>query len=220
MMQKHARFNIWYVILAIWGVILLQDLIFSQFRPVVIPYSEFIRAVEDDRVVEIAIRSDRITGKMKSAENDADETLFTTVRVDTDLSSKLAKHNVKFSGQVENTFFKTLLSWVLPVFLFVGLWYFLMKRMQAGQPGMMQFGKNKAKIVGEKDIETRFTDVAGADEAKEELQEIVDYLEKPEIYQDIGGQMPKGVILVGPPAPARPSSPGRWPVRPACRSFP
>ena len=196
-MQKHARFNIWYVIMAIWGILILQNLIFSQFRPIVIPYSEFIKAVEDDKVIEIAVGRDRISGKMKT--DDGDEQTFTTVRVETDLSRKLAEHNVKFSGQVENTFFATLLSWVVPVFLFFGLWYFLMKRMQAGQPGMMQFGKNKAKIVGEKDIETRFTDVAGADEAKEELQEIINFLQNPEQYQEIGGRMPKGVLLVGPP---------------------
>ena len=121
------------------------------------------------------------------------------MRVDSDLSRKLTEHNVKFSGQVENTFFRTLLSWVVPVFLFFGLWYLLMRRMQAGQAGMMQFGKNKAKIIGEKDIETRFGDVAGAAEAKEELREIVDFLEDPGRYHEIGGQMPKGVLLVGPP---------------------
>lgn len=197
-MEKKTKFHIWYLILAIWGVILLQNFIFSQFRPVVIPYSEFIQAVLDDKVIEISIGKDRITGKMKSGEKDG-EILFTTIRVDTDLSQKLAEHKVKFSGQVENTFFKTLLSWVVPVFLFFGLWYFLMRRMQAGQAGIMSFGKNKAKIVGEKDIQTRFDDVAGADEAKEELQEIINFLENSHLYQEIGGQMPKGVLLVGPP---------------------
>jgi cell division protease FtsH len=197
-MEKKTKFNIWYFVLAIWGVILLQNFIFSQFRPVVIPYSEFIQAVLDDKVIEISIGKDRITGKMKSGEK-GDEILFTTIRVDTDLSQKLAEHKVKFSGQVENTFFKTLLSWVVPVFLFFGLWYFLMRRMQAGQAGIMSFGKNKAKIVGEKDIQTRFDDVAGADEAKEELQEIINFLENSHLYQEIGGQMPKGVLLVGPP---------------------
>ena len=197
-MEKKTKFHIWYLILAIWGVILLQNFIFSQFRPVVIPYSEFIQALVHDKVIEISIGKDRITGKMKSGEKDG-EILFTTIRVDTDLSQKLAEHKVKFSGQVENTFFKTLLSWVVPVFLFFGLWYFLMRRMQAGQAGIMSFGKNKAKIVGEKDIQTRFDDVAGADEAKEELQEIINFLENSHLYQEIGGQMPKGVLLVGPP---------------------
>ena len=197
-MENKTKFNIWYVLAAVWGVLLLQNLIFDQFRPTIIPYSDFIEAVEADKVIEIAVGQDRISGKMRG-DNMDEEVLFTTVRVDNDLSRKLAEHNVKFSGQVENTFLKAILSWVVPIGLFFGIWYFLMRRMQGGQAGVMSFGKNKAKIVGEKDIDTRFNDVAGADEAKEELQEVVDYLEKPQMYLEVGGQMPKGVLLVGPP---------------------
>ncbi len=197
-MEQKTKFNVWYVLAAIWGVLILQNMIFDQFRPQVIPYSEFIAAVESDKVIEIAVGQDRISGKMRGAAA-GDEFLFSTVRVDNDLSQKLAEHNVEFSGQVENTFLKAIFSWLLPIGLFFGIWYFLMRRMQSAQSGVLSFGKNKAKIVGEKDIDTRFTDVAGADEAKEELQEVVDYLEKPEIYLEVGGQMPKGVLLVGPP---------------------
>jgi len=197
-MEKNTRFNIWYVLAAVWGVLILQNMIFDQFRPQVLPYSEFIEAVESDRVIEIAVGQDRISGKMRGDSAD-EEILFTTVRVDNDLSQKLAGHDIKFSGQVENTFFKAILSWVVPIGIFFGIWYFLMRRMQGGQAGVMSFGKNKAKIVGEKDIDTRFDDVAGADEAKEELQEVVDYLEHPGTYLEVGGQMPKGVLLVGPP---------------------
>lgn len=197
-MENNTRFNIWYMVLAIWGVVLLQNILFNQFRATVIPYSDFIKAVAEGRVVEIAIGQDKISGKLKAKEGEG-EILFSTVRVDSDLSQKLAGHNIKFSGQVESTFIKTLMSWFVPVLLFFGIWYLLMRKLQGGQAGMMSFGKNKAKIVGEKDIDTRFTDVAGADEAKEELQEIVDYLARPERYLEVGGQMPKGVLLVGPP---------------------
>lgn len=197
-MENSTKFNIWYVLIAIWGVLLLQNMIFSQMRPIIIPYSEFINAVLEDRVIEVAIGQEKINGKMLEKEGGT-EVQFTTVRVDTDLSKKLAEHNVKFSGRVENTFFSSLLSWMIPIFIFFGIWYLLMKRMQSGQAGIMNLGKNKAKIIGEKDIETRFTDVAGAEEAKEELQEIVDYLARPEMYLEVGGQMPKGVLLVGPP---------------------
>ncbi len=197
-MEKNTKFNLWYVLAAVWGVLILQNMIFDQFRPQVLPYSEFIEAVESDKVIEIAVGQDRISGKMRG-DAAGEEIVFTTVRVDNDLSQKLAEHNVKFSGQVENTFFKAMLSWIVPIGIFFGIWYFLMRRMQSGQAGVMSFGKNKAKIIGEKDIDTRFSDVAGADEAKEELQEVVDYLEQPGTYLEVGGQMPKGVLLVGPP---------------------
>ncbi|BDD85824.1 ATP-dependent zinc metalloprotease FtsH [Desulfofustis limnaeus] len=197
-MHQNTKFNIWYLLAAVWGVLLLQNLIFDQFRPQVIAYSDFIKAVTEDRVIEIAIGQDRISGKMRTSDSDS-PVLFTTVRVDNNLSQTLSEHGVKFSGQVENTFLKAIISWVVPIFLFFGIWYLLMRKMQGGQAGIMSFGRNKAKIIGEKDIDTRFSDVAGADEAKEELQEIVDYLARPQIYLEVGGQMPKGVLLVGPP---------------------
>jgi cell division protease FtsH len=198
-MEKKQKFNIYYILMAVWGVLILQNLIFGQFRPKVIPYSEFIDALDDDRVIEIDVGQDTITGRMKSGENNQEEIFFKTVRVDNDLSLKLSQHSVKFSGQVQNTFFRTILSWVLPIALFYVIWMFLMRRMQAGQASMLQLGKNKAKLVGENDVKTRFEDVAGADEAKEELKEIVDFLKDPQIYQEVGGRMPKGVLLVGPP---------------------
>ena len=120
--------------MAVWGVLILQNLIFSQFRPRVIAYSEFIQSILDDKVLEIAVGQDTITGKMK--DENGEEIIFRTVRVDPDLSQQLAEHGVKFSGQVENTFFRTLLSWLVPILLFFGIWMFLMRRMQMGQAGM------------------------------------------------------------------------------------
>jgi len=115
-MEQNTKFNIWYVLAAIWGVVLLQNLIFDQLRPEIIPYSEFIDALKQDRVQELSIGTDRIAGKMK-AEDDS-EILFTTVRVENELSQVLAEHDVEFSGRVENTFFNSLLSWMIPIFIF------------------------------------------------------------------------------------------------------
>lgn len=198
-MESKTKFSIWYVIAAIWGVLLLQDLISAQYRPRTVPYSEFLTALRADKVSEVVISQGRIMGKMKITEEGQEkEVRFITVRVDPDLSEELSKHNVVFRGQEENTFLRDLFSWVFPIFVFFGIWYLLMRKMSPGA-GMMSFGKNRAKVYAEKEITTRFEDVAGADEAKEELQEIVEYLSDPRRLQSLGGRMPKGVLLVGPP---------------------
>lgn len=198
-MEKKTKFSIWYFLFAIWGVLLVQNYIASQYAPRAVPYSEFLKALQNGEIVELVITEGRISGKMKVTENnEAKEVNFYTFRVDQDLSEQLSKYNVKFRGQPESTFLRDLFSWVFPVLLFGVVWYVLMRRMNPGA-GMMSFGRNKAKVYAEKEIETRFDDVAGADEAKAELVEIVDYLREPQRFQNLGGRMPKGVLLVGPP---------------------
>jgi cell division protease FtsH len=125
--------------------------------------------------------------------------MFKTVRVDPETSKLLEQYNINFKGEIESQFLPTLLSWVIPVFLFFGVWYLLMKRMTGQQPGFMTLGKNKAKVYLQEDIEVRFEDVAGVDEAKQELMEVVEFLSEPEKFTEIGGKIPRGILLVGSP---------------------
>jgi cell division protease FtsH len=125
--------------------------------------------------------------------------MFRTIRVDPELSNMLQEYNVTFMGQVESTFIRDMLSWIIPVFLFIGIWFFLIKRMQGQQPGFMTIGKNKAKIYMEDEVGVTFDDAAGVEEAKQELIEVIDFLKTPERFTAIGGKVPRGILLVGPP---------------------
>jgi cell division protease FtsH len=148
----------------------------------------------------VAITQNQIQGRMKpedSAEGQGKP--FRTVRVDPEISQLLEQYNVKFKGQVESTFLRDLFSWVFPILLFVGIWFFLMRRMTGQQPGFMTLGKNKAKVYMQEDLGVTFEDAAGVDEAKQELVEIVEFLKEPTRYTSLGGKMPRGVLLVGPP---------------------
>ena len=197
-MEKRQKFSIWYVLLGVWLVLLLQNYITTMFEIKTIPYSEFLKLLKENKVTEVAISADQIQGKIKNGAN-GKEQMFKTIRVDPDTSNLLEQYNVEFKGQIESRFLTTLLSWIVPVFLFFGLWYFLMKRMAGQQPGFMTLGKNKAKIYMQEDLEVRFEDVAGVDEAKHELMEVVEFLSEPGKFTEIGGKIPRGILLVGPP---------------------
>lgn len=196
-MEKKHKFSIWYVLIGIWVVFITQSYIASVFAVKTIPYSQFMNSLKQGKVTEIAVSQDEIQGKMKDAQGKIGE--FKTVRVDPELSKTLEQYNVIFKGKIESTFFRDIISWVLPIFIFVGVWFFLMKRMSGQQPGFMSLGKNKAKIYMENELNVKFTNVAGVDEAKQELMEVIDFLKNPGKFGELGGRIPKGILLVGPP---------------------
>ena len=195
-MERHHKFSIWYVIFGIWVVLLLNNIIYTSIAPVRISYSDFLHKLRQDKIKELAIGEKVMTGIMLDDKNR--EVRFATVRVSPDLAKELEGHNIKFRGEIESTFLRNLFSWMIPIFLFVGIWYLMMKRLGPGA-GVMSFSRSQAKVHAEKDIQTRFDDVAGVDEAKEELKEIVQFLRTPERFTKLGGRLPKGVLLVGPP---------------------
>ncbi len=199
-MEKHHKFSIWYVLIGVWIVLIIQNYLSSTLAIRTIPYSEFLNLLKDNKISEVAITANQIQGKLK--DNSAVKgniKQFKTVRVDPEISNLLEEHGVTFKGEVESTFLRNLFSWVFPIFLFIGIWYFFMKRMMGKQPGFMTLGKNKAKVYMQNELDVTFDDAAGVDEAKEELVEVVEFLKEPERFTSLGGKMPKGVLLVGPP---------------------
>ena len=199
-MEKHHKFSIWYVLLGIWVVLIVHNMLFSAFSIKTIPYSEFLKLVKEGKLTEVAITQNQIQGRLLDDGGKSDQgKLFRTVRVDSDISQLLEQNNIKFKGEIESTFFRNLFSWIIPIFIFVGIWYFMMRRMAGQQPGFMSLGKNKAKIYMREDIDVTFDDVAGVDESKQELVEVIDFLKEPQKFTKIGGKIPRGTLLVGPP---------------------
>ena len=199
-MDKKVHINFWYVIAAVLGMLWIQSLYLQSTERTPIPYSRFQALLNDGKINEVYIGPNYISGSLKKAEPDGLKD-FITARVPADLVQSLDKHGVTYTGVVENHFVRDLLSWILPAIFFVGIWMFAIRRMGqgGGLGGLMQIGKSHAKIYVEKETKVTFADVAGVDEAKDELAEIVNFLKDPVRYGRLGGRPPKGVLLVGPP---------------------
>jgi cell division protease FtsH len=199
LMNKKVQFNFWYLVIAILGVMFLQNLYTQYTRVEPIPYSRFQTLLEQGKIAEVAITENHIYGTLKETGADGFKD-FVTTRVEPELAETLDKHNVTYTGIIKSTWLRDLLSWILPMALFIGVWLFIIRRMSSGMGGgLMSIGKSRAKVYVEKETKVTFADVAGVDEAKEELIEIVNFLKNPSDYSRLGGRAPKGVLLVGPP---------------------
>ena len=192
-----THFSIWYFLLAILLFMYVQQYFFSS-KVETISYSQFKQKVAEGSVSKLTIGPESIAGTLKGKDNKPDQQ-FTTVRVDDPgLVKELDDRKIDYSGRYDNKFLGSILSWVLPIALMFLIWRFAMKKMGPGQ-GVMSFGKSKAKLFAESETKVTFADVAGIDEAKEELLEVVEFLKTPDKFQKLGGRIPKGVLLVGPP---------------------
>ena len=162
-----------------------------------VSYSEFKATVRSGQVAEVVVGDTTIRGVLKKADG---PTTFTTTRIeDPKLVEELDQHGVKYSGEVVSRWLPEVLSWLVPVLLLVALWSFFFRRIGGAEGGVMSFARSKAKIYAEDDVKVSFADVAGVDEAAQELREVVEFLQNPKKYTNLGGKIPKGVLLVGPP---------------------
>jgi cell division protease FtsH len=199
-MEQKTQWNVFYWITAIFLLLLLQDWWQTARTVEPVPYSEFEQALAQGRVAEVLIADKTITGKLKSPDPKG-KTVIVATRVEPDLAERLSKYNVPYARVIENTFLRDLLSWVVPAVAFFAVWFFLFRRFaeKQGMGGFMTIGKSRAKVYVEKDTGVTFDDVAGVDEAKAELAEVVEFLKNPQEYGRLGARIPKGVLLVGPP---------------------
>jgi len=218
--KQKTQFSLVYLLIAVLVLSLVQSWLLAP-RTIEIPMSKFLALLREDKVERLSVTDREIRGTLKPGAIPAPQagpgdkvrslvgadqhvTSFQTTRIpgidDSALLKEFEQHKVEFSGRVESTFWRDFLfGWIVPLALMIGLWMFVMRRMGGGPTQALSFGRSKAKIYDRKELKTTFADVAGVDEAKTELMEVVDFLKNPKKYQRLGGRIPKGALLVGPP---------------------
>lgn len=199
-MEKKNQWNTGYWIVALLLLLSLQSYWQTAKTVEPVPYSEFEKALAEGRVAEVLVSDRTVTGRLKSPDSRGKTTIVAT-RVEPDLADRLSKYDVPYARVLESTWLRDVLSWILPAVAFFGVWFFLFRRFaeKQGMGGFLNIGKSRAKVFVEKNTGVTFADVAGGDEAKAELVELVDFLKNPQDYGRLGARIPKGVLLVGPP---------------------
>ncbi len=217
--RQQAQFSAFYVAVGVVVLFLLQSWLLAS-RIQEIPMSRLIELVRGDKVARASFAEREIRGALKKEAvppappsvpdwlerltGSSPSLLFQTVRIpgvdESSLLKELEAHKVEFSGRIESTLLRDLVfGWLLPIGVMVAIWLFVMRRMGGGATQALTFGRSKVKIYDRKELKVTFQDVAGVDEARDELAEVVDFLKNPKKYQRLGGRIPKGLLLVGPP---------------------
>jgi cell division protease FtsH len=198
-MDKKSGFNLAYLLFALLAMLLLRDL-WNQAQSVeTVPYSSFEQYLREGKIAEVVVSERLVTGKLKSLEPGGKTTIVAT-RVEPAMAERLSQFDVPYTRAFESTWVRELLSWVAPALVFFGIWFLLARRFagRMGAGGLVGIGRSKAEVYMEKSTGVSFDDVAGVDEAKAELQEIVDFLKNPKEHGRLGARVPKGVLLMGP----------------------
>jgi cell division protease FtsH len=204
-MEESKKKRVWlYVIYGLIALAIILSIQFANpFQPTEISYSEFLSRLNAGEVAKVTVTETQIEGTYQAEDGEAS---FVTSRIpntdDQELIDLLTTQGVEFSGRIENTFWRDfLLTWILPLGLIVFIWFFVFRRLsrRIGGASPMSFGQSKVKLYDRSTERVTFDDVAGLDEAKEELREIIDFLRNPQKYRSIGARIPKGVLLVGAP---------------------
>jgi len=198
---RRPSFSIWYVLGLLLLLAVAQTWLLNPSGRQ-IPYSEFKTLVRSNQVVEATVGDQTITGRLREAQGQGRQRTdrFVTTRIeDPKLVEDLEARQVKFSGETVSRWLPEVLGWIIPLVLLVAVWSFFFRRIGGAEGGVMSFARSRAKIYAEDDVKVSFADVAGVDEAEEELREIVEFLRTPKKYTQLGGRIPKGVLLVGPP---------------------
>jgi cell division protease FtsH len=197
--RRKFHFSFWYFLMALLIFSLIQDYIIAR-KTDVIPYSEFKHYVTEDKVKNLLLKQDEVTGVLTEDAKGRKDQPFVTVRVDDpELVKILDEKKIDYTGRYQSKWLATLFSWILPLVFFIFIWRFLIGRMGGGPQGVLSMGKARGKIYAEREVGITFADVAGIEEAKQELAEIVEFLKTPEKFTRLGGKIPKGVLLVGAP---------------------
>ena len=198
--DPRTRWSVGYWVLAMALLLLAQAWWQSRSTVEAVPYSEFEQALREGRVAEVLVSDSQLTGRLKAPDANGKSVIVAT-RVEPVLAERLARFEVPYARAADHAFVRELLSWIVPAAVFFGLWWLVVRRLaeRQGMPGFMNVGKSRAKVYVERDTGVTFADVAGVDEAKAELQEVVAFLKDPQGHGRLGARLPKGVLLVGPP---------------------